>query len=211
MSHIDLYWSFRSPYSYLALKPTLALLQEWDVQLTVKIVMPLAIRQPEFFVGRGPQWMAYLLRDIVRLAQMSEQTLAMPSPDPIVVDPKTGEFAPDQPHIWRLSRLGVTACMAGRGLAFINEVGALIWTGVPWDQGTHLADAVARAGLDLADLEAAIEADKMDAILAQNDKDLRAAGHWGVPTFVLDGEPFFGQDRIDVVKWRLQQLGVKKR
>ena len=25
----------------------------------------------------------------------------------------------------------------------------------------------------------------------------------GVPLMVLDGEPFYGQDRIDVLEWRL--------
>ena len=28
-------------------------------------------------------------------------------------------------------------------------------------------------------------------------------GHWGVPTFALGGEPFYGQDRLDQVRWRL--------
>jgi hypothetical protein len=32
-----------------------------------------------------------------------------------------------------------------------------------------------------------------------------SAGHWGVPTLVFQGEPFFGQDRIDVLRWRLTQ------
>ena len=51
----------------------------------------------------------------------------------------------------------------------------------------------------------------LDARLVQHDKDLRNAGHWGVPTFVFNDEPFFGQDRIDVLEWRLGQTGVKKR
>ena len=208
---IDLYWSFRSPYSYLATKPTLALAREWDVDINVKIVMPLAIRQPDFFESRGPEWMGYLFRDIVRLAQMSGQVIAMPQPDPIVTDPDTGKFSKDQPYIWRLSRLGIAASAAGKGLEFIHEVGGLVWSGQPWDHGNALADAVARIGLDLHDLESHIDPAKADAKLDQNDKDLRTAGHWGVPTFVLDGEPFFGQDRIDVLIWRLQQNGVKKR
>ena len=37
------------------------------------------------------------------------------------------------------------------------------------------------------------------------------AGHWGVPTMVFEGEPFFGQDRLDVLLWRLKQNGLKER
>jgi 2-hydroxychromene-2-carboxylate isomerase len=40
---------------------------------------------------------------------------------------------------------------------------------------------------------------------------LRAAGHWGVPTMVFEGEPFFGQDRFDMLVWRMQQRGLERR
>ncbi len=212
MPHIiDLFWSFRSPYSFLASKPALALQAEWDVNINVKIVYPLAVRQPEFFESRGPEWMGYTLRDVVRLAEMSEQTIAMPRPDPIITDMKTGTFATEQPYIDRLSRLGILANEEGKGLEFINEVGALIWSGKPWTEDDHLAQAVARAGLNLENLEADVDIKRLDNILAEHDKQLRAAGHWGVPTFVFNGEPFFGQDRIDVLKWRLQQSGVDQK
>ena len=38
-----------------------------------------------------------------------------------------------------------------------------------------------------------------------------AAGHWGVPTMVFDGEPFFGQDRLDLLVWRMRQAGLQER
>jgi len=40
---------------------------------------------------------------------------------------------------------------------------------------------------------------------------LAAAGHWGVPTFVFEGEPFFGEDRIDTLRWRLGKNGLQRR
>ena len=208
---IDLYWSFRSPYSYLAVKPTLALRDAWDVEINVKIVLPLALRQPEFFDSRGPEWMGYLFRDIMRIAEMSGQVMSMPQPDPVITDPATGTFATEQPLVRRLSRLGVAASAAGKGLAFLDEVGRLVWSGEKWLEDGRLEKAIARIGLDLNTLEASIDQEKIDALIDQHDKDLRAAGHWGVPTFVLEGEPFFGGDRIDALAWRLEKLGVKTR
>jgi len=35
--------------------------------------------------------------------------------------------------------------------------------------------------------------------------------HWGVPLMVLDEEPFFGQDRIDALLWRLNLGELKRR
>jgi len=79
-----------------------------------------------------------------------------------------------------------------------------------WDQGDHLAEAVASAGLDLAELDAAISGGDHLAEIEQNQQTLDAAGHWGVPTMVVRNEPFFGQDRIDTLRWRLDQYGLKK-
>ena len=33
----------------------------------------------------------------------------------------------------------------------------------------------------------------------------------GVPTFVFENEPFFGQDRIDLLIWRMQGTGLTRR
>jgi 2-hydroxychromene-2-carboxylate isomerase len=103
----------------------------------------------------------------------------------------------------------VLAAERGRGLAFLDEVSRLIWSGAVkgWDQGTHLADAAARAGLELAELDAEAKARsaELDARIAENQRALEAAGHWGVPTLVFRGEPFFGQDRLDLLAWRIRQ------
>lgn len=128
---------------------------------------------------------------------------------------KTFAVATEQPNIRRLTRLGAAAQRAGRGLAFIDEVSRLLWDGrvEGWDRGDHLAQAAARVQFDLAALEAAIAADPapFDMTIEQNQKDQRAAGHWGVPTFVFRGEPFFGQDRIDILVWRMRQHGLTPR
>ncbi|HZZ24276.1 MAG TPA: hypothetical protein VFE60_17575 [Roseiarcus sp.] len=45
----------------------------------------------------------------------------------------------------------------------------------------------------------------------ENDRALREAGHWGVPAMVYEGEPFFGQDRFDMLVWRMKQRGLEQR
>jgi len=181
----------------------------------VRPVLPIAVRDPEFFTRANPLWVGYLLRDVGRLAQYNGMTIAWPSPDPVVQDPATRRIAAEQPHAHRLTRLGVLAAERGRGLAFLDEVSRLIWGGSikGWNEGDHLAGATARAGLDLASLEAeaAAQTARLDAAIADNQRALEAAGHWGVPTMVFEGEPFFGQDRIDLLVWRLRQHGLQAR
>jgi 2-hydroxychromene-2-carboxylate isomerase len=49
---------------------------------------------------------------------------------------------------------------------------------------------------------------------AEHDRlrdEAEASGVFGVPTFVLDGELFWGGDRIDLLRERLDEKGVKRR
>jgi 2-hydroxychromene-2-carboxylate isomerase len=98
-------------------------------------------------------------------------------------------------------------------LAFASEVSKILWGNSVdnWHEGPHIADAARRAGLDFAALQSAVNSDpkRLEAVLAANDAALHAAGHWGVPTMVFKGEPFFGQDRFDMLVWRLEQDGLR--
>jgi 2-hydroxychromene-2-carboxylate isomerase len=212
---VDLFWSFRSPYSYLATARIVRLAAEYEIDLHVRPVLPIAVRLPGFFKQVNPLWPPYLLRDTMRIAQYHGIPYGWPRPDPIVQDFASREVAAEQPYIYRLTRLGVDAVQRGRGLPFIDEVSQIIWNGtiVGWNDGTHLAGAAARAGLDLTEMDAAVGAEpsRYDAIIEQNQRALEAAGHWGVPTMVFEGEPFFGQDRIDLLLWRMQQHGLRRR
>ena len=210
----DIFWSFRSPYSYLATRRYRALADEYDLTLNLRPVYPLAIRQPDFFERNPPNWLRYVFTDVARLSQFLEIPIGPPRPDPIVQDIATRRIADEQPHIFRLTRLGQAAARRGLSLAFADEVSRLIWGGTAgWNEGEHLARAAARAGLDFAELEAEVahEPDPLDAEIAANQAALEAAGHWGVPTLVFEGEPFFGQDRIDLAVWRMKQKGLERR
>lgn len=214
MHEADLYFSFRSPYSYLAIGRYREIAQDYDLELRLRPVYPLALRQPDFFERNHPNWLRYTLLDVARLAQFLGIPFGPPRPDPIVQDMTTRHIAPDQPYIRRITRLGQVAARHGQGVAFAHEAGRLIWGGAQgWHEGEHLAGAATRAGLDLAAMDAEAERDAaaLDAEVAANQDSLEAAGHWGVPTLVYKGEPFFGQDRIDLALWRMQQDGLTRR
>jgi len=214
---IDVFWSFRSPWSYLATPRLRQWQREYDLEVRFRPVYPIAIRTPEFFETANPQWFSYFFTDLRRVAEYLELPLEWPKPDPVASRPgKNGrpDYAVEQPHIHRLTRLGVLAQEHGRGIEFADEVSTLLWTGTAdWNEGDHLALASERAGLELAELDRAAEAecDRLDAIIETNQADHHAAGHWGVPTCAFRGEGFFGQDRLDVLLWRLEQSGLKRR
>jgi 2-hydroxychromene-2-carboxylate isomerase len=211
----DVFWSFRSPYSYLLTPRLVDLVRDHDVTCNIRIVYPIAVRQADFFANADPLWVFYLMRDTFRSAEFLGLPFRWPRPDPVYMDPETRSYPKQQPHIHRLSHLGQAAARRGKGLAFISEVSTLIWNGMTddWHQGSHLGHAAARAGLDLAEMDADIAANEAVYIveIEQNQVDQRKGGHYGVPLMVVDGEPFFGQDRFDQLQWRLKKLGMQRR
>jgi 2-hydroxychromene-2-carboxylate isomerase len=79
-----------------------------------------------------------------------------------------------------------------------------------WARGLELGDAsvlvrlAGECGLDGQALSArANDSDIKQSLIAATDT-AAAAGVFGVPTFCLDGELFWGEDRIDALLWRLQ-------
>jgi len=210
----DLFFSFRSPYSYLAVGRYRQLAEDYAVDIALRPVYPLAIREPDFFERNHPNWLRYTMLDMSRVAQFEGIPFGPPRPDPIVQDVATRAIAAEQPYIRRITRLGQAAARRGKGLAFAAEAARLIWGGAEnWHQGDHLAGAASSAGLNLTELDAEVDrdAEALDAEIAANQQALEDAGHWGVPTLVFDGEPFFGQDRIAMAKWRMEQKGLQPR
>jgi 2-hydroxychromene-2-carboxylate isomerase len=183
--------------------------------VNLRPVYPLAVRVPGFFKKTNPQFIRYVVLDSSRVAQHEGIPFRFPRPDPIVQDMTTLEVAAHQPYIHRLTRLGAMAQLEGRSLEFTCAIAPVLWDGsaTPWNEGDHLARAAANAGFDLAAMDAAINADpdRYEQVITENEKDHAASGHWGVPTFVFDKEPFFGQDRIDLLLWRMQGKGLTRR
>lgn len=209
---VDVFWSFRSPYSYLATPDLVRLKQDYDVDVVLRPVLPIAVRAKGALFTKDKKPVRYIILDAFRRAEYLGMTINVPSPDPIVQNLETFEVAEEQPHIHRLTGLGIEAARRGKGVELAYQVSHLIWAGGPgWNEGDKLAHAAQQAGLDLADMEAALAANPPEAEIEANHAALEEAGHWGVPTMVFRGEPFFGQDRIDTLRWRLDKVGVPKR
>lgn len=216
MTSIDLYYTLRSPYCYLAAMQLSALVRDYVLAVQLKPVYPLAISEPLFFKNANPLLSAYIRHDSARIARRLGIPFARPRPDPVVQDMQTLAVAAEQPYIRRLTHLAQLAAEKNRGLEFVTQVSALLYNPdvSDWHLGDHLAQAVARCGLDLADLDqqALAQADRLEAAVLANRRAQLAAGHWGAPLFVTtDGEIFFGQDRMDDLLWHLQRQGLARR
>src|SRR5450631_104643 len=170
---VDLFFSFRSPYSYLALPKTLKMVADYDVTVNLRPVYPLAVRVPGFFKRANPQFPGYIVLDSSRVAKHENIPFRFPRPDPILQNMTTLDVAEQQPYIHRLTRLGAAAQLEGRALAFVDAISRVLWDGTVkgWNEGDHLANAAMAAGFDLAAMDAAVTADpdRHEAVIADND------------------------------------------
>lgn len=212
MARLEIYWSFRSPYSYLAIDRLAAIKRDYDIDVDFRPVRPLAMREPDFFKRGRKQFLPYLLKDVPREAERLGIPFGLPDPDPIRMDMASGKVDPDQPIMTMLMDLAIAATQAGAGVEFARAVGRSIWGGKKgWHEEDALGETLRKACLDLSDLKqwAADNQAAIEETIARNEA-AQLQHHWGVPLAALDGEPFFGQDRIDSLIWRLDQRGLRR-
>jgi 2-hydroxychromene-2-carboxylate isomerase len=186
---VDFYFSFRSPYSYLAAPRAFALGDREGVEVTFHGVIPMAMRGQSVPMAKR----LHTLRDVKREADR----LGMPFGrvhDPI------GDGA------LRCLLVAEHAADAGRVKEFVLAASRAIWAeavDVARDDG--LRPVCERAGLDWEGCATALSDPALRARVDANTERLAGLGHWGVPLFVLDGEQFWGQDRIEDVERALSR------
>ena len=213
---IDLYFSYRSPYSYLILPRMLKLKEKYDIEINFKVVYPIAIRMPEWFEGKNI--FTYFFFKVIDMRRQAKK-LGIPftaklKPDPIRQNIMTGKISSHQPYIFDICHLGQMAQMKGVGMEFAFEVSSLIFGGVEnWNTDENLSEAAKKVGLDLNQLRESVNVHEEEIIgqIKQNQVDQLNAGHHGVPLTVIGDKHFFGQDQFEKIMETLKENGLKER
>ena len=213
---IDLYFSYRSPYSYLILPRMLELKEKYDIDINFKIVYPIAIRMPERFEGKNI--FTYFFFKMIDM-RLQAKKLGIPfttklRPDPIRQNIMTGKISNHQPYIFDICHLGQMAQIKGVGIEFAFEISSMIFGGVEkWNTDENLSKAAKKVGLDLKQLRESVNVHEEEIIsqIKQNQVDQLNAGHHGVPLTVIGDKYFFGQDQFKKIMKTLEENGLKER
>jgi 2-hydroxychromene-2-carboxylate isomerase/rhodanese-related sulfurtransferase len=185
-SPIDFWFDFSSPYSYLAstwidgFAAQHGRTVRWHALLLGATFKASELRPPASYPVKGP----YMLRDFARSAQMEGLPYQHPDPFPIPTQHAARVFwwlhaqAPQQAVAWAKAGLK----------AYFTE-------GVALNDAAALKVLLAREGFDAQAAEAAWGDETWKAKLVDVNTQAVALGVFGAPFFIVDGEPFWGNDR----------------
>ncbi len=181
---IEMYWSIRSPYSYIALLRARQLASHYNVELIVKPVLPMVMRRMQ--VPKVKK--LYISQDAKREAKQC--------------DIEFGKIAdPLGKGVERCYALYEYAKQQGKALEYLESYARGVWAeGIRSDTDAGLQKIVSRAGLGWQEAKSLLR-DKNWQIWAQkNLAQLYGNDLWGVPSFVYKDVKAFGQDRIDLIE-----------
>ena len=192
MRTVRVYFDFVSPYSYLALTKLDAFGARQDLWWEPVPVFYAALLDSNHLVGPAETRAKrrYTMTDILRAAELQGVPLVGPPAHPFrsLEALRVATLFAGEPRALHLSIALSTACWAeGRDLT-------------DW---RVLAEVVGRMGLDAVDLEARATAPEIKQALQSRTAAAIEAGVFGVPTFALDGELFWGHDRLEHLAARL--------
>ncbi|MEL6946636.1 MAG: 2-hydroxychromene-2-carboxylate isomerase [Pseudomonadota bacterium] len=193
---LDIYYLGQSPFSYLGHQPILDLATKHDLTLRFKPVDLMGIWDVSGAVmpsKRPAVRQRYRLIELQRLAEWRG----------VPLNPKPKHFPTD---------IALADCCT---IAIIEKgedptrFMAAVYKGV-WvddaDMGDEeqIADRLAACDFDPDTILNVAKSEEIAAIRAQNTQDAIAADAVGVPAYVLNGEVFWGQDRIELIDRALE-------
>jgi 2-hydroxychromene-2-carboxylate isomerase len=190
---VRLYFDFISPYSYLALTQVERFGEEHGIGWTVRPILYAAVLERRGLIGPAeePVKREYTTRDIVRAADRLGVPLVGPPEHPFnsLAALRTLSVFQDDP----------------RALHLAVRLSTLCWgEGHPLTHPESLIAAVDECGLPAAGLAGHITSPEIKHRLRANTGEALEAGVFGVPTFVWNGELFWGHDRMGHLADRLE-------
>jgi 2-hydroxychromene-2-carboxylate isomerase len=189
---VRFYFDFISPYSWLALRESDGFAREHDIRWDLRPVVYAVLLDRTGLIGPAetPAKRRYSFYDVARCAASLG-----------------ARFTGPPEHPFRSLEALRTVCLFRtdpRAPALALRMADACWEeGRPLTDMAVLEDVVAAVGLEARDLAARIADPAIKGELARLTEEALALGAFGVPTFVLDDELFWGHDRMEQLAGRL--------
>lgn len=187
---IELFISFRSPYSYIALQQTYAIADAFGIELKLRPVLPMVMRGMK--VPRPK--LLYIAKDTFREAGRRNISFGK------IADP-VGRGAERCLAVFQYAE------SEHRAREFLVNAGTAIWAeaiDVATDAG--MRKVTGRTGLFWPDVEAVMQSDDWREPIEANRESMMESGSWGVPTVRMGDFILWGQDRDWLLVRHIEEL-----
>ena len=187
VSQIDFWYSIGSTYSYLTVMrlPEVERVAGAEVRWRPFNVRHVMIEQNNIPFKDKPVKTAYMWRDIERRADRYGLAPHIPAPYPV-----PGLVLANQ-----IATLGVEEGW----VADYTRATYRRWfeSGEPAGDEPNISESLEEIGCDPSHVLVAAQSDRIISVLATATNEAMELGVFGSPTFVVDGEVFWGDDRLD--------------
>ncbi len=189
---IDFFFTMGSTYSYLAVMRLPAVEQATGIPFRWRPFHLFTILQEMKHVpfADKPAKMAYMWRDLARRAAMHGIPIRVPAPYPLR-DSLTA------------NRVAMVGLREGWGKQYVTAAYRR-WFQAGQESGSepNLSESIREAGEDPARVLALARSDEIARLIESETQAAGERGIFGSPTFAVDGELFWGDDRLeDAVSW----------
>lgn len=198
--NIEVYYSYQSPYSYLALESIYDIETRYDVVLLWQPFSAKASGQQVTPSPIIPEKLSYLMEDTQRLASESGIPLVYPEGWPET------EFDPGR---------ATRGALIAADLGVLKEYNYKVfhkWWGMgenPNDEN-FAAELCEQLDIDLGEFLSKVSSSDTRERVKGIYKRGKKFNVFDTPTFVIDKERIFGIDKISYLGSRLEKMGLKK-
>ncbi|MCG6560802.1 2-hydroxychromene-2-carboxylate isomerase [Ruegeria sp. 1NDH52C] len=192
MRPIDFWFSIGSTYSFLTVMRLPVYVREHGVKITWRPfnVRSIMIEQKNIPFADKPSKSAYMWRDIERRAAKYGLSASLPAPYPLQ-------------NLALANQVALLGMKEGWGEDYaVATYRRWFQQGEPAGSEPNLSDSLKEIGQDpVRIIEIANSAQIEDALALETEK-AKTLGVFGAPSFLVDGEVFWGDDRLDdAVSW----------
>ena len=196
---IEYYYSVASPYAYMGIDRFQELVKKYSLEV---------LEKPFDLVGkvfpdtggvpvpkRHPARQKYRLLEIERFGKKLN----------LKINKQPKFFPPTDPH--KAALFTIATIINGQNLNFGKEVLTRLWADEQdISQDTVLEDICKKLDINFNELKKQADSDETKNIYASNSQEAIDKGVFGAPSFIIDNELFWGQDRLDFLEDKIKSI-----
>ena len=196
---VEYYYSVASPYAYLGVKKFQEIVKKYSLEV---------IEKPIDLVGtvfaetggtpvpkRHPSRQKYRLVEIERFGNKLN----------ININKQPKFFPPADPH--KAALFTIASIKSGLSIDFGTEVLTKLWSEEKdISQDLVLEEVCNKFKLNFNEIKTAANSEEIKSIYLSNSNDAIAQGVFGAPSFIMNNELFWGQDRLDFLEDKIKSI-----